>query len=363
MSALLFLAVLFVLVLVHEWGHFFVAKKTGMRVDEFGIGFPPRLWGKTRGETTYTLNAIPLGGFVKIYGEDAEAVGKEGGDTARAFSSRPLYAQALVLVAGVTMNILFAWFLFTIAFALGTKESVDEATAGPDAKLTVLSVMPGSPAEKSGVRTGDEILSVVNDSGHPAETLKPTVVSSFIQDHDTLAVSYTRGGVSHTEQISTQRGLVADNPDKRVMGITMGLIEESQKPLYRAVYDAGIYTVQSIGTVAVGIATLFWNALFLKADLSGVAGPVGIAGLVGDAARFGLASLLMFTAFISLNLAVINVLPFPALDGGRLLFVVIEAVKGSPIPARISQTFNLVGFALLMILMVAVTYHDIVRMF
>lgn len=362
MSILLFIAVLCVLVLVHEWGHYFVAKRSGMRVDEFGIGFPPRLFGFKKGETLYSINSIPLGGFVKIYGEDADA-DATGEDTSRAFSSRPLYAQALVLVAGVTMNILFAWFLFAVAFSLGTESTVEEGAAGPTARLMVLSVLPGSPAEEAGIRPGDTILSVVNENGRPAEKLLPSTVSAFIQDHTAVSFSYLREGETIKKDISTKAGIVASDPNKKAVGITMGLMEKTSKSIHIAILDAGLYTVQSIGAVAVGIAGLFWDTLFLKADFSSVAGPVGIAGMVGDAAAFGFTSLLIFTAFISLNLAVINLLPFPALDGGRLLFVVIEAIKGSPISPRISGTMNAVGFVLLILLMVLVTFNDITKLF
>ncbi len=360
MSALLFILVLFILVLVHELGHFIVAKKTGMRVDEFGIGFPPKLFGIKRGETTYTLNAVPLGGFVKIYGEDGS--GEEGVDRNRAFGSRPLWAQALVLVAGVTANILLAWLLFTAAFTMGMKTTVDESTAGPGAKLTVLSVIADSPAFEAGIRPGDVILGVTSTEGS-AETLTPSAVSSYIQTHEKVAVMLAQDGREVVHDVSTAAGLVKDDPARKVLGINMGLIEEVSKPFPTAVYEAGIFTLQSTKSVALGIVGLIHDAFLFKADLSGVAGPVGIAGLVGDAASFGLASLFMFMAFISLNLAVINVLPFPALDGGRLLFVIIEAIKGSPVKSSIAYYVNATGFVLLLILMVAVTYQDILRLF
>lgn len=359
MYVLLFILVLFVLVLVHEWGHFITAKKTGMRVDEFGIGFPPRIFGVKKGETLYSINAIPLGGFVKIMGEDGEELSES--EKARSFGSRPLWAQALVLVAGVTMNILFAWLLFSIAFMVGTKSTVDESSASPDAKLTVLAVLPGSPAESAGLATGDTILKVVNQNGHPVEELHPSLVSDFIHDSETVDITYLHRGKEETKKLSTQNSLVPDDPAKKVVGITMGLLEETKRPFFSAIYEGGKYTIVSIGAIAYGIVHLLYEAVIFNADFSSVAGPVGIAGLVGDAASLGISSLLLFTAFISLNLAVINVLPFPALDGGRLLLVIIEGIKGSPVPARIAQSLNVVGFVLLIALMVIVTYHDILK--
>ncbi|MBX9906594.1 RIP metalloprotease RseP [Patescibacteria group bacterium] len=359
MQILLFIGVLFVLVLVHEWGHYFVAKLSKMRVDEFGIGFPPRLFGWKKGETLYSFNLIPLGGFVKIHGEDASEEPSE--DSGRAFSSRPLYMQALVLIAGVTMNILFAWLLFTVAFALGTQSGVAEENASDQARLVVVSVMPGSPAEEAGVQSGDVIVSVAADTNEMPAKLVPSSVSPFIQSHDRVALAYERNDEMFNVTVDTEKGIAQDDPEKKIIGITMGLVEEVRKPIHVAAYDAGVYTVQSIGAIAVGLGALLYDAVRFEADFSSVAGPVGIAGLVGDAASFGLTSLLVFTAFISLNLAVINLLPFPALDGGRLLFVAIEAVKGSPVPPKFAQVMNGVGFILLITLMLFVTFNDIAK--
>jgi regulator of sigma E protease len=360
MNVLLFLAVLFLLVLVHELGHFIVAKKTGMRVDEFGIGFPPRLFGIRRGETLYSLNAIPLGGFVKIYGEDADAT--EGGPgSERAFSKRSLTSQALVLIAGVACNVLFAWLLFSLAFVIGTKSTVDEATASDRAELTVLSVLPGSPAEEAGIRPGEHIVFVANENGHPVDALTPTSVSSFIQEYGTVTLRVERDENVESIILTAKSGLTETDKERKVVGVSMGLVETERLSLFPAIGAGFMQTLTGISAVTVGIWTLLSQAVLLSADLSQVAGPVGMAGLVGDAASFGLTSLIMFTAFISLNLAVINVLPFPALDGGRLLFVAIEAIKGSPLPTRVSYITNAVGFFLLMALMVAVTYQDIVR--
>ncbi len=360
MSAILFIVILFVLVLVHEWGHFITAKKTGMRVDEFGFGFPPRLFGIKKGETLYSMNAIPLGGFVKIYGEDLDAEITE--DRARAFGARPLWAQALVLVAGVTMNILFAWILFSLAFFIGTRTMVDEATAGKDAMLTVLSIIPGSPADDVGLKPGDSILKVTSGEGSAIDRLYPSAVSDFIGSHDSVTVTFAHKDTEKTVTVSPKAGFAPQDKEKKVLGITMGLMEVTSKPAHLALYEGGLYTLSSIKMVAMGIVGLLKDALFFRADLSGVSGPIGIAGLVGEAASFGVTSLLLFTAFISLNLAVINLLPFPALDGGRLIFVCIEAIKGSPVPSRVAYAINAIGFLLLMTLMVVVSYHDILRM-
>ncbi len=360
MHILIFIAVLFALILVHELGHFFVAKKAKMRVDEFGIGFPPRLFGFKKGETLYSLNAIPLGGFVKIYGEDSEGAEKDA-DSTRAFNNRPLLAQALVLVAGVTANILLAWFLFSIVFMVGMKTSVAEEDATAQAQLMVLSVIPGSPADVAGVEPGDVIEQVSNENGRLAEKLYPSTVSSFIEANKAVTLTVDDHGTEKIYALVSAPGLVGGESERRVVGITMGLIEEVSRPIHIAVYDAGIHTLLSIKDITVGIATLLVDTVLMRADFSQIAGPVGIAGLVGDAASLGITTLLVFTAFISLNLAVINMLPFPALDGGRLLFVAIEAATGRPVPARIAQYTNTVGFLLLILLMVLVTYNDILK--
>ena len=159
MSIILFLLVLFVLILVHEWGHFIVAKKTGMRVDEFGIGFPPKLFGIKKGETEYTFNALPIGGFVRIYGENLEEIPDDEPDKSRAFGSRPRWAQALVLIAGVAMNVIFAWFLFLITFLIGMPASVSESEASSEAVLYVSGTMPNSPLAEE-LLPGSEIASV-----------------------------------------------------------------------------------------------------------------------------------------------------------------------------------------------------------
>ncbi len=361
MAILIFAVVLFLLVLVHEFGHFITAKKTGMRVDEFGIGFPPKLFGFRSGETEYTFNALPIGGFVKIYGEDAiEAEGK--GDFSRSFSGKSKWAQALVLVAGVAMNVLFAWFLFALALGIGTPTAVLPDDASDAAKLHVIGVIAESPAAAAGVPTGAEVISL-RTSGETYTPRTPEEFRMFVDDASgaEVVLTYAYKGETSEAALTPSSDVLVDSPEQKAIGVSLGLIETEGMPIHRAIAEGFMLTVTSTRDIVVGISTLIGDALMWKADLSNVAGPVGIVGLVDDASAIGLTTVLMFMAFISLNLAVINLLPFPALDGGRLLFVIIEALKGSPIPTRIAYYANATGFILLMMLMVAITFNDIIR--
>jgi regulator of sigma E protease len=389
MSILIFLGVLFVLVLVHELGHFVVAKWTGMRVDEFGIGFPPKLFGIKKGETLYSINLLPIGGFVKIYGEDSvdtlsspvssegrdrrsEALDEagEGGEdsirksSSRSFVSKSKWAQSIVLLAGITMNILFAWLLVAVAFGIGVDGTVKESEAGPNARLTITGVLPQSPANKGALIPGSVIKSV-EAGGDTLSVLSPTAFSSFVESHDTvpLTLVYTYMGEPRIVQITPEKGIINDAPDKAAIGVALSLRDTMHRSIGKSIVDSFIYIVKGIHDIVVGLLSLLYDALRFKADFSQIAGPVGIVGLVGEASAYGITTLLMFTAFISLNLAVINVFPFPALDGGRLMFVIIEAIKGSPITPKLVSTLNTVGFFVLIALMVAVTWNDVAKLF
>lgn len=363
MSVILFLLVLFVLVLVHEWGHFITAKKTGMRVDEFGIGFPPKLFSIKKGETEYTFNALPIGGFVKIWGENYEDVDAEPSpDALRGFSTRPKWAQALVLVAGVTMNILFAWFLFSLTYMIGVPTAVDEAVATDLAELYVAGVLPDSPAA---VLPIGSVVTNISSEIASIENPTPTEFSNLVVDTAPLPVTVTYkfdGSESSTELVPVQ-GMIESEKDKYIVGASLSLVEIDRRPFLTAIGDGLASTWQGLIGITTGLFTLISQSISGEADFSQVAGPVGIVGMVGDAASFGITALLTFTAIISLNLAVINLLPFPALDGGRLVFVAIEAVTGRRIPPVWAGRVNLIGFALLMVLMVTVTYNDIIRLF
>ncbi len=359
MSVLIFLGVLFVLILVHEWGHYITAKKTGMRVDEFGIGFPPKLWSIKKGETVYSLNALPIGGFVKILGEngvDGDTLSEA--DQARTFAARPKWAQAVVLIAGVTMNILLAWLLFSVTFMIGVPTEVSETDATDASQLYVANTMAESPA--SVLPLGSSIVGA--QSGElTLERLSPAGISEFvaIAAPATISVSYEYGGQIEAVDITPVQGLIADDPERYVIGAQTALVEVQSRGPVAAVIEGFRRTYNGLIAVTVGLVTFLTQAITGTADYSQVAGPVGIVGLVGDAAAIGLVTLLNFTAFISLNLAVINMLPVPALDGGRLLFVAAEAATGKKIPDSWAGYMNGVGMLLLLLLMAVVTFNDI----
>lgn len=361
LTTIIFIAVLFVLILVHEWGHFIVAKKTGMRVDEFGIGFPPKLFGIKKGETEYTINAMPIGGFVRIFGEDAHGA-ESSSDYERSFIARPKWAQALVLIAGVTMNIIFAWCLFVLVFMIGLPSVVSEEDASPNAQLIVAEVLPESPAAEeltmqaviTGLSRGDETLT----------ELTPTAFSEFVAagGETPVTVSYRSEGNDMQVELTPAADLLPEEPERPIIGVSLALVDTVSVGPITAIKDATVSTVGTLQAIVVGLSKLISQMFAGTADYSQVAGPVGIAGLVGDAAAFGFTSLLMFTALISLNLAVINMLPFPALDGGRLLFVAIESITRRRIDPIWVLRLNGFGLILLIALMLAVTYNDIVKL-
>lgn len=367
MSVVLFFIILVVLIVVHEFGHFIVAKLSGIRVDEFGIGFPPRAVRMfKKGETEYTLNWLPFGGFVKIFGENPDEESTNGPDSARSFVHKPKLVQAAVLIAGVGFNILLAWFLFVVIFSVGTATSIapgDDTTYISGGELRVLSILPNSPAEMAGIEVGDTILSLSTGS-NSLESPTPDSMSAFVASHsgEEITLALMRNGERITDTIIPVPGLIAENPDQPAVGVSMSLVGTLQLPIHLAIKEATLMTGDFLKEITIALFTFFASAFTLTADISQITGPVGIVGLVGDAASFGFVSLLMFTAFISLNLAIINLLPIPALDGGRLLFVVIEAIKGSPINPRIANTFNSLGFAFLILLMIAVTYSDVLKL-
>lgn len=365
MNVLIFVLILLVLVLVHEAGHFFSAKYFGIRVDEFGFGWPPKLFGFKRGETEYTINALPIGGFVKIFGEDPDDENTNGPDRNRSFVHKPKWQQAIVLFAGIFMNFVLAWLLFSIGFMSGLPTSTSGASPNvkvENAQLTIVSVLPDSPAALSGLTTGDKLLYLTSGT-NTTDILNPETVKDFIVSHgdQEIEIGYLRGSSDATEFLRLTPTLTdGANP---TIGIAMDEIGIAKLSFFPAFWEGLKLTWNVTRGTAVGLYTLVADGIQGKGNFASVAGPVGMVGIVGDATKFGFAYLISFAALISVNLAIINLIPFPALDGGRLLFLLIEKIKGSRISPKIANTANMIGFAVLIGLMLVVTYHDIVKLF
>src|SRR3989344_184121 len=348
--------VISVLVFVHEFGHFIIAKRTGVRVDEFSIGFPPRIWSFKKGETTYSINLIPFGGYVKIFGENPDEASISGPDSKRSFVNKNRGVQALILIAGVAMNIIFGWVLLSASYMMGVTRISENSSLATAAIVT--EVFPNSPAEKAGLAEGDLIIGIVDPGGVNYFKLSSEAIQKIISSSKgkSLAIAYERVGNTATTTLRAEEGLVKD---KLAIGIAMADIENVRFGFFPALLEGAKSTWFLIEGTAVGMVAFFGQVFSFNADLSQVSGPVGIAGFLNQARQFGISTLFSFVALISINLAVINLLPFPALDGGRLLFVAIESIIRRPINPKFANALNLLGFALLLLLMVVITFSDI----
>jgi len=364
MTVLLFLLILVVLIVGHELGHFVSAKWTGMKVPEFGLGFPPKLWGKKVGDTEYTVNALPFGGFVKIVGEDTADEGAAADPAA--FSNRPFLAQAATLLAGPFSNVFLALILSSLAFMVGVPAAADagfDPAFVHDVKVIVVETLPGSPAAKAGIANNAEILSVTeNGEAHAVRSADDVFQYVGAAGSGPVTLLLKEGDAARAVTVTPEKGVAPNDPDRFAIGLGAADAGTLVLPFFEAVKAGFSETLQNIEGVFLGVATFIGRAFTLSANFSDVAGPVGIASLVGGAAAFGLGSVLSFAALISVNLGVINLFPFPALDGGRLVMALYEALARRRIPASFTSVVNVVGFALLIVLMLAVTFHDITRL-
>lgn len=329
-----------------------------MKVEEFGFGFPPRLFSWVKNGVRYSLNLIPFGGFVKILGEDGADRMEQG-----SFAAQPAKWRFGVLAAGVVMNLLFAAVLMMLSNGLGVRSAIDAGTQEGDVsdrKVQILEVAPDSPAFKSGFVQFDEVISVKS----PINEFKIGDSAQFQQvifDHPgvNLDVSIIRDGESKVVSVVPQM----DQSGKGKIGVSILTSGKITYPWYEAIWR-GLYDTYRITIVTIqGYWDLIVSAFTKDKVVGEVSGPIGIATLTGKAARMGFDFLIQFVAIISINLAILNSIPFPALDGGRILFLVIEKIKGSPMSKKVEGGLNAAGFSLLFILMIYVTVKDIIKLF
>lgn len=340
-TVLSLLGVLILLVLVHECGHYFTARAFKVRVEEFGLFFPPRLWSFQRGETKYSINAIPIGGFVKLAGEEDPSV-------PGSLAGKKPYARIIVLAAGSIMNALLPLVLFSIAFMIPHNVAVG--------RVTVQDVAANSPAEQAGIEAGDTIIMMNGNTVRNIGDIQSEIQLKLGQELEVTVehADTTRETVSVVPRWQPPEG-------EGSVGVLTRLTDATtvweNYPFWEAIPMGVSECIDTYILYKNGIISLV-----IGAAPATIAGPVGIAEITGEAARAGFSYLLQFAAFFSINLAIINIFPLPALDGGRIVFVLLEWIRrGKRISARVEGLIHTAGFLLLIAAMLAITYQDIAR--
>ena len=329
------------LVLVHEWGHFITAKMTNMRVDEFAIGFGPKLISWQKGETLYALRAIPLGGFNRIAGMDLDEEENDAGD--RAYFKRPIWARMIVILAGSVMNFVLPVILFFLIFlCVGVQTPSTEPIVG--------AVMANRPAASAGLMAGDRITSIngqtINEWANISEVFKDSAGKPF-------EVTYLRGDESrHTTVIP----VLDESSNRVVIGIQGSVISQEV-----SIGEAASLSVEKTWRIFKAMLEALAMLVTKEGASSELSGPIGVAQMAGEVAQHGFIPLLNFAAFLSLNLGIVNLLPVPALDGGHFITLVIEAVRGKQMSKKAMYYIQAVGVVILMSLMIFATFNDITR--
>lgn len=356
-TVIVFILTLGLLVLVHEFGHFIVAKKSGVLVEEFGLGFPPRLFGIKIGETLYSLNLIPLGGFVKVYGEEFHEISdnlKKDPLKDRAFVFKSPIKKTAILVAGVIMNFLLGWVLISYLFTQGVPT--------PTNKVIVAGVSKNSPAQISGIKEGDVVSSFISPDNSKIELSSANKLISLTQKYagNKIELNILRNNKQIRVSIVPRM-----NPPKGEgsMGISITSFVEKKYPWYQAPYYGLIHAFDITRNIVIELLKTFGQLLMFKKPNVDIAGPVGIARYTGEAIKVGKNALLELIALLSLNLAVVNILPFPALDGGRLVFVIYEAITKKRVNQKIEKNLNLAGIIILLSLAALITVRDIMNIY
>ena len=330
-----------ILILVHELGHFLVAKKFGLLVEEFGIGFPPRLFSKKIGETVYSVNLLPFGGFVKIYGENLETDSADLEKNSRAFYNQKSWRRLLVIIAGVVMNFFLGWLVMSVIFMIGAPQS-----------LVITDVVADSPAVLAGFQPGDQL----------AGFKKSVEFINFIDVNKgkEITLDVIRAGENLSIQVVPR---VSSPVGQGALGIAFAEAGLEKMPFFTSLWTGLKASVGIVAMIFVSLFQLLFSLFTEGRILEGFVGPIGIFGVASQAAGLGVVYLMQLIGLISLNLFVLNILPFPALDGGRMFFILLEKIKGKPLSVNFERSANAIGFLVLLFLMIAVTVRDIIKLF
>lgn len=350
-TALAFIFVLGILVFIHELGHFLVAKKVGIRVDKFSLGFPPNIFSKKFGETTYCIGLIPLGGYVKMAGENPDEQSTGATDE---FMSKTVGQRVAVIAAGPVMNYVLSIVLLVGIFWLGGRPIFEPG------KIVVGQLSDDGPAENVGLKTGDQIIALDDNPVAEFDSLR-----LYVRDKKAVPVKVTwlRGADTMSATLVTK---IDKQPNAEGGTDSVGIIGVTQRPIQYEYFGFLESVSRGVTTAHVIVAETFsfvGKLLSGKVSPSMIGGPVFIAQQSGREARQGWRSLFFFMAILSVNLAVLNILPIPVLDGGHLVFLLAEKIKGSPLSMKARGIAQQVGMVLLLLLIVMVTYNDILRFF
>ncbi|HEY5595092.1 MAG TPA: RIP metalloprotease RseP [Nitrospiria bacterium] len=357
-----FLIVLSVLIFFHELGHFLAARRLGVKVLKFSLGFGPRLIGRTVGDTEYLISALPLGGYVKLFGEEpsegeaAQALSPE--DRKRSFSHAPVWKRIVIVAAGPVFNMLLAYLIFTGALSIGVPMYVPDF----DSLMPVVeTVVENSPAQAAGIKPGDRIVSI-NDHKISTWVQMTEIIYGSAGKALTIVVERDRRDLSLTvtpapKTIENEEGKTVEVGQIGIGKSPRGVQIEAANPL-EAIYKGGQATWQWTYLTVEGLVRLVQG----KLSTDNIGGPILIGQMSGQAASQGFGGLAFLIAILSITLGVMNILPIPVLDGGHLLFFAIEAVLGRPLSLRKREIAQQVGLALLLLLMALAFYNDIIRL-
>lgn len=365
---IVFIIVLGLLVFVHEFGHFYAARKNGVKVHEFGFGFPPRIcgfrkengkykffWGNKDVEsedTIYSVNLIPLGGFVKIKGEQGEDAGDPD-----SFASKKAWPRFQILFAGVLMNFILGFIFLAIGFMSGLPIAIDESmdlTNVRDIRVQVMQVMPETPAAAVGLEMADTIRTIDGTEINSVQQLQDIIGAN---DGSEMVLGIERGNENIEKEITPFKQ--GDQPAR--IGVSLVRTGIKDYPWYVAIWQGFVATGIMIWNIIVGFIVIIKNLIITQQAGVDLAGPVGIAVLTGRVAQQGIVYLMQFVAVLSINLGVINLFPFPALDGGRILFLIIEKIRNKPVSQKVENAMHGIGFLLLLLIMLLVTFKDVAR--